>query len=97
MERYQDLLALKESLEKRLAEVESDIRKYDLTIYKGKLEKAISLLRECHPLLSELIIIDEYIHCEECDSSVNFEVYLADIIQNLEFTAKDFEKYAQIP
>ena len=97
MTSYQDLLTKRDELKKKLAEVESDIRKYDLTIYKGKLEKAISLLRECHPLLSELIIIDEYIHCGECDSSVNFEIYLADIIQNLEFAAQDFEKYAQIP
>lgn len=97
MNSYASLIAERDALKKKLAEVESDIRKYDLTIYKGKLEKAISLLRECHPLLSELIIIDEYVHCEECDSSVNFEIYLADIIQNLEFTAQDFEKYAQIP
>ena len=97
MTNYQDLLTLRENLKKRLAEVEADIQKYDLKIYKGKLEKAISLLRECHPLLSEPIIIDEYIHCGECEASVNFEIYLADIIQNLEFTAQDFEKYARIP
>lgn len=97
MNSYASLIAERDALKKKLAEVESTIRKYDLTIYKGKLEKAISLLRECHPLLSELIIMDEYVHCEECDSSVNFEIYLADIIQNLEFTAQDFEKYAQIP
>ncbi len=94
---YQELFQRRDDLKAKLQEIEDDIKKYDLTIYKGKLEKAISLLRECHPLFSELIIIDEYVHCKECDSSVNFEIYLADIIQNLEFTAQDFEKYARIP
>ena len=94
---YKELCEKREALKRQLAEVESDIRKYDLTIYKGKLEKAISLLRECNPLLSEFIIIDEYINCECCDSDVNYEVYLADIILELEKVARDFEKYARIP
>lgn len=38
MTNYQDLLTLRENLKKRLAEVESDIQKYDLKIYKGKLD-----------------------------------------------------------
>lgn len=97
MKKYQDLLALREHLKNQLAEVEADIQKYDLKIYKGKLEKAISLLKECNPLISKLIIIDEYKECDTCEGEINVEIYLERIISELEYTAECFESYARIP
>ena len=97
MASYQDLLTLRENLKKKLAEVESDIRKYDLTIYKGKLEKAIKLLEECEPLLHSLIVIDSYVECGECGNEVNIEIYLSQIIADLSIVATHFEKLARIP
>ena len=94
---YKELCEKREILKRQLAQVENDIRKYDLTIYKGKLEKAIKLLEECEPLLHSLIIIDSYIECAECEREVNFEIYLSRIIADLSIVATHFEKLARIP
>ena len=47
MNNYETLLAEKEVLTKRLAEVDSLIKSHEKIIYRGKMEKAIALLKEC--------------------------------------------------
>ena len=69
----------KESLTAKLKEVTDRLEKFDETIYKGKLEKAIKLLGECLDYLSYPTIP---IECEECGQCN--EVDLDEIIDGLQ-------------
>ena len=86
MSNYETLLAEKEALTKRLAEVDESIKSMEKAIYRGKMEKAIALLKECNSVLYDTIIFDLYEKCEECGEIKNIELYLADIVKELEET-----------
>lgn len=83
MSNYETLLAEKEALTKRLAEVDEKIEKFNKGIYKGKMEKAIKLLEECGEYFGNHIVITKESDCEVCDTA-NFEyVYYNEIIDSL--------------
>ena len=69
----------KATLTAKLKEVTDRLEKFDETIYKGKLEKAIKLLGECLDYLSYPTIS---IECEECGQ--HNEVDLDEIIDGLQ-------------
>ena len=46
MGKYEELLVEKEALTSRLAEVDSLIKNHEKIIYHGKMQKAISLLKD---------------------------------------------------
>ena len=86
MNNYEALLVEKEALTKRLAEIDKEIKSHEKVIYRGKMQKAIDLLKECNPKLSDILIFDIYKRCEECGEEVNIELFLADIIIELQIT-----------
>lgn len=86
MNNYETLLAEKEALTNRLAEIDKQIKSQEKVIYRGKMEKAIALLKECSLKLCDVPIFDIYQRCEECGEEINIELYLADIIAELENT-----------
>lgn len=86
MNDYNTLLAEKEALTKRLAEIDKEIKSQEKIIYRGKMQKAIDLLKECESVLYDIIIFDIYRNCEECEESINIELYLGDVIEELEKT-----------
>lgn len=86
MEDYKTLLAEKEALTKRLAEIDKSIKSMEKAIYRGKMQKAIDLLKECNSVLYDTIIFDIYRNCEDCKDVINIELYLADIVEELEKT-----------
>ena len=69
----------KESLTAKLKEVTDRLEKFDETIYKGKMEKAIKLLSEC---LDYLLYPTIPIECEDCGQ--HNEVNLDEIIDGLQ-------------
>ena len=81
---YKALLAEKEALTKRLAEIDKEIKSQERVIYQGKMQKAIDLLKECMPKMLDVRIFDIYQDCEGCGETINIELYLADIIERLE-------------
>lgn len=86
MNNYETLLVEKEALTKRLAEIDKEIESQEKVIYRGKMQKAIDLLKECNSKLQDILIFDIYKRCEECGEEVNIELFLADIIMELENT-----------
>ena len=66
----------KESLTAKLKEVTDRLEKFDETIYKGKMEKAIKLLDECLDYLTYLTVPIEY-----CGREV--EIDLDEIVSGL--------------
>lgn len=75
----EQLIKKKEQLLKSLDEVTNSINRFDEIIYKGKLEKAIRLLKE---VLDYLTYPTIYIECEECNCGN--EVDLDCVINELE-------------
>ena len=86
MNNYETLLVEKEALTKRLAEIDKEIKSQEKIIYRGKMQKAIDLLKECNSKMLDIRIFDIYRECEGCGEEVNIELYLADIIEGLEIT-----------
>ena len=86
MNNYEALLAEKEALTKRLAEIDKEIKSQEKIIYRGKMQKAIALLKECETKLWDVPIFGIYRRCKGCNEEVNIELYLADIIGELEKT-----------
>lgn len=86
MEDYKILLAEREALTNRLTEIDKSIKSMEKVIYRGKMQKAIELLKECNSKLSDILIFDIYQRCEECGEEINIEIYLADIIVELQNT-----------
>ena len=84
MEDYKTLLAEKEALTNRLAEIDKSIKSMEKAIYRGKMEKAIALLKECNSILYDVPIFDLYEKCEDCGEIKNIELYLVDVIKELE-------------
>jgi hypothetical protein len=78
------LLAEKEALTKRLVEIDEEIKSQEKVIYRGKMQKAIDLLKDCEPKLWDVPIFDIYQRCENCGETINIELYLTDIIMGLE-------------
>lgn len=83
MNNYETLLAEKEALTNRLAEIDREIKNQEKVIYRGKMQKAIDLLKECEPKIHNWLIFDIYKGCENCDTELNIEIYLEDIIREL--------------
>ena len=86
MNNYETLLAEKEALTKRLVEIDKEIKGQEKIIYRGKMQKAIDLLKECNSKLQDILIFDIYQRCENCGEEINIELYLTDIIGELENT-----------
>lgn len=86
---YKALLAEKEALTKRLAEIDKEIKNQERVIYRGKMQKAIDLLKECEAKLWDIPIFDIYQKCEQCGETINIELYLTDIIGELENTVEN--------
>lgn len=74
----------KESLTAKLKEVTDRLEKFDETIYKGKMEKAIKLLDEC---LDYLTYPTVPIDCPECDRDIDID--LDEIIDGLRTLYKE--------
>ena len=82
---YKELCEKREVLKKQLAQIESDIKNYDKLIYKGKLEKAIKLLKECKAYVGgETTIFYSEFECDICDNTMSEPVSLSEIIDRLE-------------
>ena len=81
MSNYETLLAEKEALTNRLAEIDKSIKSMERAIYRGKMEKAIALLKECNSVLYDVLIFDLYEKCEGCGGIKNIELYLADVVK----------------
>ena len=86
MEDYKVLLAEGEALINRVTEIDKEIKNQERVIYRGKMQKAIDLLKDCEPKLWDVPIFDIYQRCENCGEEINIELYLADIIGELENT-----------
>jgi len=71
----------KESLTAKLKEVTDRLNKIDETVYKGKFEKAIHLLKE---VLDYLVYPTVNIECEDCGctNAIDLE-YVIDELENL--------------
>ena len=69
----------KESLTAKLKEVTDRLEKFDETIYKGKLEKAIKLLGECLDYFNYPTISVECPRCERME-----EIDLDEVIDGLQ-------------
>lgn len=83
MNDYNTLLAEKEALTKRLAEIDEKIKKFDKKIYKGKLEKAIKLLKECNEYFGNPLVMTNDIDCEVCDTVSIERIYYDEIVDSL--------------
>ena len=82
---YKELCEKREALKRQLAQVENDIKNYDKLIYKGKMEKAIKLLKECKAYVGgETTIFYSEFECDVCDSITSEPVSLLEIIDGLE-------------
>ena len=78
----------KESLTAKLKEVTDRLEKFDETIYKGKLKKAITLLGECLDYLNYPTVPLE---CSECEREVDFD--LDEVIKGLQtLYREEFER-----
>lgn len=83
MNNYETLLAEKEALIKRLAEVDKEIEKFNKEIYKGKLEKAIKLLEECSEYLNNPTVITSELDCDVCDTVSIERIHYNEIVDGL--------------
>ena len=81
---YKTLLAEKEALTKRLAEVDEKIEKFNKGIYKGKFEKAIKLLKECSEYLGDPFVMTNQIECEVCDTVSIERIHYKEIVDCLD-------------
>lgn len=75
----EQLIKKKEQLERSLNEVMKTLDPLDRIVYKGKIEKAIFLLRE---LLDYLVFHIITVECDECGETI--EVELDTVIYELE-------------
>ena len=89
MNNYETLLAEKEALANRLAEIDKEIKSQEKVIYRGKMQKAIDLLKECEAKLWDVPIFDIYQKCERRGETINIDLYLTDIIGELENTVEN--------
>ena len=78
----------KESLTAKLKEVTDRLEKFDETIYKGKMAKAIKLLGECLDYFNYPTVPLE---CPDCERGI--EVDLDDVISGLEILYREEFKY----
>lgn len=83
MNNYEALLAEKEALTKRLAEVDEKIEKFNKEIYKGKFGKAIKLLEECSEYLNNPMVITCELDCDICDNFSLGRIHYNEIIDGL--------------
>jgi hypothetical protein len=83
---YKALLDEREALINRIAEIDKEIKNQERVICRGKMQKAIDLLKECEAKLWDIPIFDIYQKCEQCGETINIELYLTDIIGELEKT-----------
>ena len=86
MNNYETLLVEKEALTKRLAEIDKEIESQEKVIYRGKMQKAIALLKECNSVLFCTTIFDIYRKCEGCGEMMNIVFDLEEVIGELDKT-----------
>lgn len=77
---YEEMKAKKEVLEKDLAELNKEMSKHEEMVYKGKLNKAITLLEECGYYHAMYTTVGE-INCPDCNETI--EIEFGDIIEML--------------
>ena len=74
----QQLMQQRDSLKKRLDEVQEQLNKFDTEVYGGKMAKAIKLLEECLDYLNYPTVPLE---CPECEKPIDID--LDEIIEGL--------------
>ena len=75
----EQLMKKKEELLKSLDEVTKSLNRFDEIIYKGKFEKAITLLGECLDYLNYPIVP---LRCPDCEVNIDFD--LDEVIDGLQ-------------
>ena len=76
----------KETLTAKLKEVTERLDKFDETIYKGKFEKAIKLLKECAEYLNYAYVEFECEDCGHCfDLDIEVVIYELEKLYKREF------------
>lgn len=75
----QQLMQQRDSLKKKLDEVQEQLNNFDTEVYGGKMKKAIKLLGECLDYLSYPTVP---LKCSECEKPIDID--LDEIIDGLQ-------------
>ena len=75
----QELIQQRDTLKKKINEVQEQLNKFDTEVYGGKMKKAIKLLSECLDYLSYPRVQFE---CPACERDIDFD--LEEIIEGLQ-------------
>ena len=67
----QELMQQRDTLKKKLNEVQEQLNKFDTEVYGGKMEKAIKLLGECLDYLNYPTVP---LSCPECERYIEFDL-----------------------